>query len=467
MFKKFLFIVFTLFYISPIAQNLIEDGSFEDNKAGMHCEWGLHELSNTWKGYGTCELMKTGQCAASYFPRYFDSCGKDTVWSIDYWGYQLPQHLNYQAAIRLFHEEVTEWHEFVYTPLLQPLDSNKTYVVSLYVSPSEGEDYLSKDIGVGFSKIDIPQDMTLINYPYGSNIAKPYFFYNLPHVMYIGDDSLYNYNEWIKISMNFQASGGERFLAIGNFKPDSQTKKVRTRLDCCACSPSARFFIDNVTVEECQLDYFSFPYDSILICKNGVFEVDLSSFKDSIIWMDGRTEKIREISETGVYTVTYTNGICSYSDSFYLYELDTITNLEDVIVCSKSELPIVLSPQVNYHSDNKFFLNGQSISSTFSIYESGSYEFKVYNDDCYIKKEFKVVNLEELSAFYPNPSNGKFQIDNPLKYPIKAKVYDLFGREVSEIELLNEIDLSNLSDGVYLIVFDKECLETRKIVIKK
>ena len=466
MLKNSLVLVFYFLFTVSFAQNLIQDGSFEDNKTGTDCDYGLHLLSNTWKGYGTCELMRNGTCAT--LPNSISNIiGTDTVWSVDYWGSQKPQHGAYQAGIRMFYDGIPEWHEFIYTPLIQPLDSGRIYLISYYVSPAESEDFISNSIGVGFSKSEIPANLGLHQSPYDASVPRPYFFYDLPHVMYDGNTSLNDYVNWIKLDFKYKSIGGEKYLVIGNFSPDNQTHRLQTRFNCNACGSSARFFIDNVTVEECQLDYFSFSYDSILLCKNGVFEVDLSSYSDSIIWMDGSTEKIREISETGVYTVTYTNGICTYSDSFHLYRLDTIRNIEDVIVCNKNEFPIVFSPQVNYHSENNFFLNGQSINSFFSIYESGNYEFKVTNDDCYIKQEFKVVNLEELSAFYPNPSNGIFQIDNPLDFTLKAKVYDLSGRIIEEVEILDYVDLSNLSDGVYLIVFDEDCLETRKVIVKK
>ncbi|WP_165764931.1 M4 family metallopeptidase [Flavobacterium davisii] len=84
----------------------------------------------------------------------------------------------------------------------------------------------------------------------------------------------------------------------------------------------------------------------------------------------------------------------------------------------------------------------------------------------------EVNNFEKFEIF-PNPSNGKFNIILSTDEEVKIQLFDLGGRnmfekkyEVKGSEFNNEIDLSNISSGVYILnIESKNKKESRRIII--
>ncbi|POR20748.1 hypothetical protein BWK58_13605 [Flavobacterium columnare] len=81
-------------------------------------------------------------------------------------------------------------------------------------------------------------------------------------------------------------------------------------------------------------------------------------------------------------------------------------------------------------------------------------------------------NFDKFEIF-PNPSNGKFAITLSTDQEVKIQIYDLGGRnvfekkyEVNGSEFNNEIDLSNISSGVYILnIESKNKKESRRIIV--
>lgn len=68
-------------------------------------------------------------------------------------------------------------------------------------------------------------------------------------------------------------------------------------------------------------------------------------------------------------------------------------------------------------------------------------------------------NLFEETYVYPNPTNGKLSIDRPKEGKSVVSIISLSGKIVKLIEIYNkhsEIDLGNLSEGVYFIEINTE-----------
>ncbi len=101
------------------------------------------------------------------------------------------------------------------------------------------------------------------------------------------------------------------------------------------------------------------------------------------------------------------------------------------------------------------------------VYPEGDGKYSVVN----IKKG-EVVNSEETISIYPNPSTGIFNISiEGGKGDISIKVFDLRGKEYSNFELngsaSRQLDLTELSAGVYFISFNSKNLSmVKKIVIQ-
>ena len=448
------------------AQALIEDGSFENNLPGVDCEAGIHTRSKSWDGYGTCELFKTGTCAAGpIFPWYILNNG-DTIWSTDAIGSQQPLLGDYLAAIRLFDDEIREFHEFIFTKLTQPLDSGTLYLVYFYVSPAESEEYLSNDIGIAFMDTAPPLNLRYQSNPFNNFNPRPNYYYNLPHLMYEGKELIDNYDGWTKINFYYEAKGNENYLVIGNFNDDASTNKVKVRDNCSACRPSSRMFIDHVHIEPCTISYIDLGEDTMVICNNEILELDFSSYAQNFFWSDGSNSATRSIDSTGFYSFSYSDNFCELRDSFYLYRLDTLAQIEDILLCSDQNLPIRIDLDYPFHPDNVFKLNGQEMD-VLVIDQLGEYNLELSNNNCFEEVTFSVLDYELNYSIGPNPSNGLVRLNELIPYPVEVKVHSANGSLVFEGLVKEEIDLRFLADGVYFLTFDLACTPTKRIVISK
>jgi len=79
---------------------------------------------------------------------------------------------------------------------------------------------------------------------------------------------------------------------------------------------------------------------------------------------------------------------------------------------------------------------------------------------------------ENAIAIYPNPTNGKLLIESKDIIPLFVEVFDTYGRSVSSRSLnistsLQELDISNLSAGIYLIDIHTDKGIIHKKVVKE
>lgn len=125
---------------------------------------------------------------------------------------------------------------------------------------------------------------------------------------------------------------------------------------------------------------------------------------------------------------------------------------------------------------------------THQYTQPGSYVVSLiaYNDYCSTEDDYSVeisvdeinlANIQKQSVFkvYPNPSNGivNISINNNHSGKIDLKVYNFYGKTIKDYNFIklsnnfsNSIDLSHLSNGVYLIqIITDEKEYTKKIVI--
>ena len=69
------------------------------------------------------------------------------------------------------------------------------------------------------------------------------------------------------------------------------------------------------------------------------------------------------------------------------------------------------------------------------------------------------------AVLFPNPTSGKLNIEN--KNLVKIVLYDISGKVISEFAPVSQIDLSNISKGLYIIkLFSETEIIVDKIVIQ-
>ena len=233
---------------SPVfqSQNLVTDPGFEKMD---YCPGKRGKNQSTLKALS--EWWSPNKCA----PDYMNSCagGMDGVQN-NVGGTQEPAEGEGYAGI--CHGRKGKYFEFIQTTLTKPLDSGKTYLVTLHVSFGDKVFYATNEIGIRLSK-----DKLSCN----SKDVLPVDRY-VPirtGAFYISKD------KWMKIQTLFQADGGERFFTIGYFNAFPELQLVGGKLPKAIDGEAddVYYFVDDVNVEEIELNGKDQP---------GLFKTDIS-----------------------------------------------------------------------------------------------------------------------------------------------------------------------------------------------
>ena len=132
--------------------------------------------------------------------------------------------------------------EYIQTQLIRQLIPGRKYCFESYFSLAEKYSNITiKKLGVFFSNESIKNLNDSINF-FGKN----------PQLLYQGD-TLNQSATWLKFEGEFIAEGGERYLIIGNFFPDSlsDTLTVHDHLQGIS-NRICYFYIDDVSLECCD-----------------------------------------------------------------------------------------------------------------------------------------------------------------------------------------------------------------------
>lgn len=225
------------------------------------------------------------------------------------WGYQFPASGGGYGGIRTWALDLTfgiPYREYLAVDLVSPLVAGEVYFVSFLVSPGDSAGYVSDDIGLAFADAAIPADNVLDYTPAIRNEEGRY---------------LEDFENWVEISGEYVATGGERHLIIGNFLPDSLTH-VKIRPEAQGLFESTYFFIDKVIVEKCKdripnslisaMDSALCPGEALAL---NVRKPETMEFE----WLDGSTSAARRITEPGTYVIVAEVNGCTAIDSFEVY----------------------------------------------------------------------------------------------------------------------------------------------------
>jgi hypothetical protein len=206
--KNLLNILFLLFFCGQAkAQvNLVPNGSFEDIDSCYGDPSAIGFDVFQWSG---CTGWSCPTKASSDLWCENPVLGVHSPPLIPAFGFQYPKDGNNMAGLFIFEPLDWDYREYVQCKLNQPLEANKVYELTFYVSAADHYNYTST-LGAYFSK-------TMVSQP-GSWEALPY----QPQVENDPNNYITDTLGWTKISGTFTAQGGEQYMLIGTFA-DSAT----------------------------------------------------------------------------------------------------------------------------------------------------------------------------------------------------------------------------------------------------
>jgi outer membrane protein OmpA-like peptidoglycan-associated protein len=221
--------------------NLIDNGGFESN-AGKPKKLGQIDLATGWKS-------PTG-ARADYF--LSDSKVPDVAAPDNAYGKETPKEGENYAGIFAFSYGNKLPRTYITAKLKTPLKKDVTYCISFYVSLSEASKYSCNQIGANISKKEFGTDQK-VHLIDQTQIQHP-------------DNKVFNatYN-WEKVCGSYKAEGGEKFLTIGNFTSDQDTKyEVNKKPKDSKITQviGAYYYIDDVVVTMLDKDEDCKCYDA-------------------------------------------------------------------------------------------------------------------------------------------------------------------------------------------------------------
>ena len=225
--RNILFFIFSLHFISgAVAQtNLVKNPSFEDT---IKCPdvWGYVD-----------PYVKFWHNPSGESPDYYNICADNST------GCNVPNALGFQYpksgnaycglfASQLSSASAANGREYIQGKLTQNLQAGKRYTVSFYVSLANFSTYSINRIGAYLSDTLI-NDTTIYNLPFIPQINNP------------TNNQLNDTLNWMLISGDFIANGGEQFITIGNFYNDVQTD---TSVISNGSVTASYYYVDSVSV---------------------------------------------------------------------------------------------------------------------------------------------------------------------------------------------------------------------------
>lgn len=291
--KKLSLLFFLVIGVSLFGQNLVRNGSLENTGNCPIVDSIFNNYVNPWDFYN-------GD------PDYYHPCGFPGSDSAT--NNALPFDGEGFAGIDVYGTDGTNFNrEYLHTELKSPLEEGKFYRVSFYVLPRNND---LKGDSYGINNIGLLLTDTVIDTVRADNLipARP---------QVVASDPITQVNYWTAVCGIIKAKGGERYITIGNFSQDNETMAVP--LENAGSPSTAYYMIDYVEVVENDLPQL--PEDTV-ICQEGRIDLRVAGPNISVVWNDETTTSNYIITKPGLYTATISNGICSFTDSLLVEQVN-------------------------------------------------------------------------------------------------------------------------------------------------
>jgi hypothetical protein len=238
---------------------------------------------------------------------YFNQCSPNVYGNVpvNYFGFQYAHSGVAYGGIQCWNFN-SFWRDYLEVPLTSTLISNQCYHLEMYLNIANECEYTSDAIGVYFS------DTAMTGLPWA------YLLNFVPQIdvnMGLNTDTL----NWIQITGNFTANGGENYIIIGNFKNDAQTTSFL--FNNLGLSQYSFFYIDDVSLSPCSGMEEQNSNTKIIIYPNPIMnklniEVNNKELSEIVLY---------DITSRKIFHQTFTNSISintgQLSKGIYIYEV--------------------------------------------------------------------------------------------------------------------------------------------------
>jgi len=338
---KYLFSIITLLFFcaGAFCQNLVKDPGFElqtdtnltdcfggIDTATLQSSQGFfrypknlkywHSPAYALSGYAPNNCPKLKNAWGPQSPYEGKAKAKLTVYAYGY-AHQIP-----------WQDERKNVRSYLQTQLINKLKKNTKYKVSFYVSPtytlrdtSYTFYYASSNIAALLST-DRP---TAFNNP---NVDTNVVIHRNPQIKNHPDSILEDTSKWHKVCGIFQAEGGEEWLTLGNFLPDSSTtlRALNIPSDSGIFFKHSWYYIDLVTVEPIKNINPNGSRDTVVCTPNGLTKsLTARSGASFYHWSTGDTTASIVVDSIGTYWLNADYGCGLESDTFKIILQDSLS----------------------------------------------------------------------------------------------------------------------------------------------
>lgn len=252
------------------------------------------------------------------------------------------------------------YREYIEVKLDTSLISGRCYHFKMYCSFPDSSYFASPTIGAFFSD-------TLVQ----GSIIKPFDAYLWLPAQIENQASNWNSDNWFSVEGDYLAHGGERYITVGNFHPDSQTVRYPFHTNVYTTGKKWSYiYIDDVSLIPCEEDTihskrYSLCYgDSITLKLDSLAPMPTSPCKSGLNychWYDKRhtplhngfSYTIKPTRDTVLYTIRG-NDTCScgyYQDSFAIHVIQPLgkeKNRYDTLCAGETKQLIADTLQATY-----------------------------------------------------------------------------------------------------------------------
>jgi gliding motility-associated-like protein len=249
--KKNLKIIITLFChlsLLPFGEvgrgyaqtNLVPNWSFEEYN---FCPT-TYSVADCQISYLSIPSLKDWYCAMTYnsTPDYYNNCLNSIVSFNNWQGYQVAKTGNSYAGGFMHPFQNPANIEYIQCTLKDSLNPNINYCVQFFINRADKSEFAISQYGAAFTNTQLIVPSSTI----------PVFINAVPQIKNPLGSFIKDSINWIKIEGTFLATGGERYMTLGSFGPQSITDTLYDPLN--PNDPNSRYtlpyvYLDDISVE--------------------------------------------------------------------------------------------------------------------------------------------------------------------------------------------------------------------------